>query len=121
VAPDAPFDPLLGVDIQVIDTLALDRGFSFAPADCSALRSGRTVCKAADGQAVARFDPLKAKPGRIRFDLRFRNLTVTEPFAPALLVRITTDPATPGPGVDRVGSLSSCRVTKKSLLCIAER
>jgi len=120
LAPDAPFDPLLGVEVQVVDTLALDRQFTFAPAQCSALRSGRIICKAEDGQATARFDPLRAKPGRMRFDLRFERLTLTEPFAPALLVRITTDPASAPVGVDRVGSLASCRVTIKALLCVAK-
>lgn len=120
VAPEAPFDPLLGSEIQVMDTLALDRSFVFAPADCYALRSGRSVCKSADGRATARFDPLKARPGQVRFNVRFKGLTLTEPFAPALLLRITTDPPSAPLGVDRVGSLSSCRVTKKALLCVAK-
>ncbi len=121
LGPEAPFDPLLGLDIQLVDTLHLDRRFTFAATECSALRSGRIVCKAPGGRATARFQPLRAKPGRIRFDLRFQGLTLTEPFAPALLVRITTDPASAPAGVDRVGSLSSCRVTAKALLCVAPR
>jgi hypothetical protein len=103
VAADAPFDPLLGVEIAVTDTLALDRVFVFAPAEC------------------ARFTPVKAKPGLVRFDLRFQKLTLTEPFAPALLVRITTDPPSAPLGVDRVGTLSSCRVTTKALICVAAK
>lgn len=121
VAPDAPFDPVLGVEVQVVDTLSLDRTIAFAPGDCAALRSGRVICKTPDGRSTARFTPLKAKPGQVRFDLRFQGETLTEPFAPALLLRITTDPANAPLGIDRVGSLDTCRVTTKSLLCVAAR
>lgn len=121
VAPDAPFDPLLGVEIQVVDTLSLDRTIVFAPGDCTTLRSGRVNCKTADGRSTARFAPLKAKPGQVRFDLRFQGQTLTEPFAPALLLRITTEPASAPLGIDRVGSIDTCRVTTKSLLCVAGR
>jgi hypothetical protein len=118
--PGAAFDPTLGVEVQVVDTLALDRSFVFAPGACHALKSGRITCKTPDGRWTARFDPLKAKPGHVRFALRFQGLTLTEPFAPALLVRITTDPGDAVLGIDRVGSLSTCRVTTKALLCVAK-
>lgn len=120
VGPDLPFDPLLGVEIQVLDTLSLDRTVVFAAGDCHALRSGRVTCKTADGHATARFDPLKAKPGLVRFDLRLQGQTLTEPFAPALLIRITSDPPNAPLGIDRVGSVDTCRVTTKALLCVAK-
>jgi hypothetical protein len=121
LAPGTVLDPTLGVEVQVVDTVMLDRTFVFTPADCSTLRSGRTTCKTADGKWTARFEPLKAKPGHVRFSLRFQNLTITEPFAPALLLRITTDPGDGVVGIDRVGSLDACRVTPKSLICVAPR
>lgn len=120
LAPDTTFDPSQGLEVGVLDTLALDETFVFVAGDCQSLRSGRITCKSLDGTWTARFDPLRAKPGRLRFALRFRLLTLTEPFAPALLVRITTDPGDAVLGIDRVGSLSSCRVTTKALLCVAK-
>jgi hypothetical protein len=121
LAPGTTIDTALGVEVQVVDTVMLDRTFVFTPADCYTLRSGRMVCKTPDGDWTARFDPLKAKPGHVRVSLRFQHLTITEPFAPALLVRITTDPGDGVVGIDRVGSLDSCRVTPKSLICVSPR
>jgi len=118
VEPGTFFQPALGVEIQVADGLTLDRTFAFLASDCRTLKSGRVTCKTPDGAWTARFDPLKAKPGRVRFDLRFKSLTVTEPFGPPLLVRITTDPPSAGAGVDRVGTIDDCRVTSKAMLCV---
>lgn len=114
------FHPELGLEVQVVDTLTLDQTFVFVAADCISLKSGRITCKAADGHRTARFDPLAAKPGRLRFALRFQGLAITEPFAPAFLVRLTSGPATDVLGIDRVGSLDTCRVTAKALLCVAQ-
>ena len=105
-------------EIQVVDALTLDRTFTFLASDCRTLRSGRTICKTPDGAWTARFDPLKAKPGRFRFDLRFKKLSITEPFGPPLLVRITTDPPSAASGIDRVGTIDACRVTPKAMLCV---
>ncbi len=118
VEPGTFFQPALGAEVQIVDGLALDRTFAFLASDCRTLKSGRVTCKTPDGAWTARFDPLKAKPGRVRFDLRFKNLTVTEPFGPPLLVRITTDPASAGVGIDRVGTIDACRVTTKAMLCV---
>ncbi len=118
VAPGDLFDPATGVEIQVVDSLTLDRTFAFVAGDCRTLKSGRITCKSPDGAWTARFDPLKAKPGRVRFDLRFKGLSITEPFAPPLLVRLTTDPAAAGTGTDRVGTIDDCRVTTKAMLCV---
>jgi hypothetical protein len=112
------FDPAAGIEIQVIDSLTLDRTFAFVAGDCRTLKSGRITCKTPDGAWTARFDPLKAKPGHVRFDLRFKGLTVTEPFGPPLLVRLTTDPPVAGAGIDRVGTIDDCRVTTKAMLCV---
>ena len=120
-AATAPFNPALGLVVSVVDSLSLDQTFHFTAADCEELRSGRVTCKTADGRSTARFDPLKAKPGRFRFSFRFKSLTLTEPFAPALVVRMTTDPAEAGTGVDRLGSLDTCRVTTKAMLCVAKK
>ncbi len=117
---DAPFDPALGLEVEILDTLTLDRTMTFAATDCRTLKSGRVTCRTSDGRAAARFEPLRAKPGRVRFDLKFRALALTEPFAPALLVRLTTDPASAVAGIDRVGSLDTCRVTTRALLCLAK-
>ncbi len=121
VGPDAPFDPAQGLEVQIMDTVMLDETFDFVAADCRMLKSGRVTCASADGRSTARFDPLKAKPGHVRFSLRFKSLTLTEPFAPALLVRITTDPGHAVTGIDRVGTLDTCRVTAKALLCVAKQ
>ena len=83
-------------------------------------KSGRVTCKAPDGRSTARFEPLKAKPGRVRFSVRFQSLTLAEPFAPPLTVRLTTDPGQAVAGIDRVGSFDTCRVTPKSILCVAK-
>lgn len=112
------FDPAAGVEIQVMDSLTLDRTFAFVAGDCRTLKSGRITCKSPDGAWTARFDPLKAKPGRVRFDLRFKGISITEPFAPPLLVRMTTDPPAAGAGTDRVGTIDDCRVTTKAMLCV---
>lgn len=120
VAPLSGFQPALGFEVQIVDALALDRTFAFTAADCSSLQSGRITCKSADGRWTARFDPLRAKPGQVRFALRFQSLTLTEPFAPALLVRLTSDPATAVLGVDRIGSIDTCRVTTKAMLCVTK-
>lgn len=121
VAPDTSFAPALGLEVQAIDALGLDRTFAFVAADCRTLKSGRTTCKTLDGRWTGRFEPLKAKPGRIRFALRFKALTLTEPFAAPLVVRLTTDPASAGIGIDRVGLIDACRVTAKAMLCVVRR
>jgi len=112
------FDPASGVEVQVVDSLTLDRTFAFVAGDCRTLKSGRITCKTPDGAWTARFDPLKAKPGHVRFDLRFKGLTVTEPFGPPLLLRLTTSPPAAGTGIDRVGTIEDCRVTTKAMLCV---
>ena len=121
VSEGAFFAPASGTEIQVIDSLTLDRTFTFVAGDCRSLKSGRITCKTPDGEWTARFDPLKAKPGRVRFDLRFKGLTITEPFGPPLLLRLTTDPPAAGTGIDRVGAIDECRVTTKALLCVVRR
>ena len=102
------------------DDDALDASFVFTAGDCRTLQSGRIICKSPDRTWTGRFNLLHAKPGRLRFNLRFRSLMLTEPFAPALLVRITTDPGSAVLGIDHVGSLAACRVTAKALLCVAK-
>jgi hypothetical protein len=82
--------------------------------------SGRVTCKTADGQSTAASIRWKAKPGRFRFSFRFKSLTLTAPFAPALVVRVTTDPAEAVTGIDRLGILDTCRVTTKAMLCVAK-
>jgi len=121
VAPDAPFNPALGIDVQIADGLTLDQTFIFTAADCRTLKSGRITCQTPDGRSIARFQPLKAKPGRVRVAPQFKSLTLTEPFAPPLTVRITTDPGEALTGVDRVGSIDTCRVTTKAMLCVTKR
>ena len=120
VAPGTVFTPASGFEVQLVDALSLNATFGFSAADCSTLKSGRVTCKTPDGRRTARFDPLKAKPGRVRASFRFQSLTLTEPFGPPLVVRLTSDPATAGLGVDRVGSIDTCRVTAKAMLCVAK-
>ena len=120
VTPDAPFNPILGFQVEIRDTLLLEQSFSFTPAECTMLKNGRVVCKSADGRRTARFDPLKAKPGHVRVSVRIQGLDLSGPFAPGLLVRLTSDPATPGIGIDRVGLIDTCRVTTKAILCVAK-
>src|SRR6185369_13593204 len=121
IGPADDFDPRFGFEVEVKDGLALDQVFTFTGAECQALRSGRVTCKTIDGDVIAMFQPLKAKPDRVRFSLRFKNLAITEPFAPPITVRITDDPAVPTVGIDRVGTIDTCRVTKKAILCVAKQ
>jgi hypothetical protein len=121
LGPNDSFDPLFGFQIEVKDGLALDEVFTFTGGECQALRSGRVTCKTVDGHVTAMFQPLKAKPDRVRFSFRFTNLAISEPFGPPLVVRITDDPAVATVGVDRVGSIDTCRVTKKAILCVAKQ
>jgi hypothetical protein len=121
VAPGTSFVPAAGFEVQVVDALTLDVTVAFSAADCTTLKSGVVTCKTPDGRKTARFQPLKAKPGRVRVALRFQSLTLTEPFAPALVVRLTSDPGVAVLGVDRVGSIDTCRVTAKGMLCVAKR
>ncbi len=120
VTPGAPLNVALGFVVQIMDTLTLDRLFAFEPAECNQLRSGRVVCKADGGRQTARFEPLKAKPGVVRISLRFKGLDLTAPFAPGLLVRLASDPALLVTGIDRVGTIDTCRVTAKAILCVKE-
>jgi hypothetical protein len=121
LAPSESFDPRFGFEVHVTDALALDETFPFTGGECQTLKSGRVTCKTIDAHMSAQFEPLKAKPGRVRVSLRFTNLGITEPFAPPLVLRITDDPAVAGVGIDRVGSIDTCRVTKKAMLCVAKQ
>jgi hypothetical protein len=119
VASTTTFQPALGFEVQILDTLTLDETFQFTAAECRTFQSGRVTCKSPDARRTANFYPLKAKPGQVRFALRFQSLSLTEPFAPALLVRLTT-PAAAVLGIDRIGIIETCRVTTKALLCVAK-
>jgi hypothetical protein len=119
VAASTTFQPALGFEVQILDTLTLDETFQFTAADCKTLRSERVSCKGPDAHRTASFYPLTAKPGRVRFALRFQALSLTQPFAPPLLVRLTT-PAPAVLGIDRIGILETCRVTTRALLCVAQ-
>ena len=70
VTPTRPFDPMFGFEVQVVDALALDETFAFTGGECQTLRSGRVTCKTIDGTQSAQFEPLKAKPDRVRFSFR---------------------------------------------------
>jgi hypothetical protein len=120
VATGETFAPELGFEVEVEDGLTLDVTFTFGPSDCTKLKSGRITCKAAGGDWTARFEPLKAKPGRVRIALRFKGLTITEPFGPPLTARLTSDPPTFETGIDRQGTIDDCRVTPKAMLCVAK-
>ncbi len=115
------FTPALGFEMQVADSLMLDQTFVFTAADCTTFKNGRVSCKSSDGRRTARFDPLRAKPGRVRVSIRLQSLTLTEPFAPAFVARITSDPPVAVLGIDRIGSIDTCRVTAKAMLCVAKR
>ncbi|MEO6028779.1 MAG: hypothetical protein ABIR79_18090 [Candidatus Binatia bacterium] len=112
------FTPALGFEVQVVDSLMLDQTIVFTAADCTSFKNGRVSCKSPDGRRTARFNPLRAKPGQVRVAIRIQSLTLTEPFAPPLVTRITSDPAVAGLGIDRIGSIDTCRVTAKAMICV---
>jgi hypothetical protein len=120
VGPGRPFDASLGVRVEILDAIALHQVFEFTAADCRAFRSGRILCKSPSGRHTARFQPLKAKPGRIRAVLRFESLDLVGPFGDEIVVRLTTDPPSTADGIDRIGTISRCRITKDAVLCVAK-
>jgi hypothetical protein len=115
--PGDQFDPSQGVAVEVIDGLTLDYLFTWAGADCQTLKSGRVTCKTGDRRFQGRFKPLKGGGGRLRFSITFKQIDLAGPFAPPLMVVITDGPAVPTIGIDRVGVIGDCRITKNGMVC----
>jgi len=118
-APTDTFDASKGLVIRVTDGLALDRTFAFAPSDCRRRPSGFMSCTSADGHERASFVRSGKPPTRFRFRVTFDHLPLAGPFQPPLTVRLTDDPPVPIEGIDRVGVLGNCTVTKNGMHCRA--
>jgi hypothetical protein len=49
--------------------------------------------------------------------LRFSQLPIDAPFQPVVKITLTSDPRTPGLGVDRIGTASNCRSFEWGMQC----
>jgi len=114
---DDRFDPMEGVAVAIRDTLGLHEVFSWIDVECDTLNSGRVRCRNSSGDFQQLSEPLSGTPGRIRFRLRFRNRDIAAPFAPGLTMSLVHSPATSPLGIDRVGEIVDCRVTRNGMLC----
>jgi len=116
-ASDA-FDATSGILVRIADGPSLDETFAFASADCKAFANGRVSCQSADRRLHAAFRP-SALPGRLRFQLRFEDLTLTGPFGSELTAAITSAPPVATEGLDRAGTIAGCRTNANAMLCVA--
>jgi hypothetical protein len=115
--PDDEFDASEGVAIQLLDGAGMDFQFVWTPDECTELMNGRVICRDATRQFQGRFNPTKGDAGRVRFAITFKKLNLAGPIAPPLMLVITDGPAIPVVGVDRVGMINDCRVTKNGMVC----
>lgn len=109
----------LVVDIQ--DGLTLHETIEWQAAECRTFASGRVACRSTDHRLRARFYPLTAQRGRVRFALDFLRLDLRGPFAPDVTIRIASAPPILVVGIDRVGVVSKCRVTENGMICRGRR
>jgi hypothetical protein len=116
-SPEEPLDPAGGVSLRIADGLSLDVEHAWSSFECTSLRSGRVTCRNADRTEQVKFEPLSAKTSRMRFAVTLKRLGIEGPFAPDVIVRLTHDPPIPVIGIDRLGTIASCRVTRNALVC----
>ena len=114
--PDA-FDPMGGVAFEIHDALGLSEVFAWTGAECDSLGSGRVRCRNASGDFTQLTEPLSATAGHVRFRLRFKRRDIVGPFAPPLDVRLVHSPPIAIEGIDRLGSIGACRITRNGMLC----
>jgi hypothetical protein len=110
--PDA-FSGAAGVAVRITDATGVDIRVSWSASECGTFRRGRIVCRSADDPAShAKFSPLAASPGLLKYKLRLAHLGAVGPITPPLTLTLTDDT-----GVDRVGSAGVCRTTPIGQAC----
>jgi len=116
-AANDTFDATRGIALRVTDGSRLDTTLVFQAEDCQRLATGAVSCRSPDGHAQGSFVPYGDPPTRYGFALRLDHLALSGPFQSSLTVRLTDDPPVPVEGIDRVGAVGDCVVTRSQMRC----
>jgi hypothetical protein len=115
-----PFNPDGGIAVHLADAASFALDHSWPGDQCSG--SGRIRCFR-PGRPTARisFRPLEQRTdGRLvyTFDLKLDAVDVAAPLVSPLEARLTSQPATPVIGFDRVGAVEGCREGPRRFACL---
>jgi thrombospondin type 3 repeat protein len=103
-----------GLDLHVVDGLALDATYGFHQAGCGLVSSGRWICIGDDHRIGATLRKSRSNPTSWRFAIAFKHLALGGPFAGPVTATVSGDQ-----DIDRVGTIAACRPTPTKLICKA--
>ena len=113
----APGDYLFyseGLDLRVQDGMGLDATYGFLQARCGMVALGRWLCLGDDHHSKATLKAVKSTPTTYRFTVSFKKLALGGPFTGPVTATVSGDH-----DIDRVGTISTCKVTPTKLSCKA--
>jgi len=111
--PDA-FSASAGLAVHVTDAGGLDTLVSWAASECKTSHRGVVHCRnAKDPSTRVVVRPVAHMAGHFTVSLRLSHLQITGPFAAPVTVTVTDEVF-----IDRVGTMSTCRVSHSGMRCV---
>jgi subtilisin family serine protease len=114
-----------GVTLRLVDGLQLDQTATWIGSDCKVARSGTVRCRRREApHHTLEIVPLPSDIAGVQahlFKARLVNLPLAAPFLAPLRLTLTNDPATPGVGIDRIGTPLDCEARVYGLECSGGR
>ena len=111
-----PIDTLTavaGLAVHVADALGTQSTQTWTVAECAKSAPGRILCVSTDRNAKLSAKAIKATPAVFKFSLKVRRVGFAGPFDGPVEVTLANGV------IDRVGTITDCRVSNKGLTCRA--
>jgi hypothetical protein len=118
-SPNDVLSAVQGISFRITDGAGLNVTYQWIAAQCS-VANGTLMCVTPVAIFTVENRPLASSPNKIPFTVTLAGQDIRGPIAPSLTVRIVNSPPVPTLGVDRVGSINSCKVDSQGVSCVAQ-